>query len=232
MITVLQSYFQSFIELIYPQICVACGEHLGRFDNSICADCIQELPYTNDQPRANYLANQLLALQPLDGVVTLCFLNKGNKPEALIHHLKYSNRRDIGEEMGGILGKKIQNFIADYDLLMPVPLHQKKLNQRGYNQATSIATGVSYVVKIPCISKVLTRKKHTESQTRKSRIQRFENVSNAFTVANKEWVKGKKIVLIDDVITTGSTAITCAETLFANGAEKVFIAALAKADLF
>ena len=201
-------------------------------EKSICPDCMINLPYTNDQPQQNYLANQLRALQPIDGVYALCYFNRGNLMEHFIHHLKYRKRTDIGEHLGQRLGRKIQQYTFEYDYIIPVPLHPKKELKRGFNQSYCIARGVSNRARIPICKDLLIRKKYTATQTKKSRIQRFENMKNAFEVMNRAEIEGKQIILVDDVITTGSTAITCAEVLLNAGAANVFIAAIAKADLF
>ena len=228
----LRLYAKSFLQLIFPQICAGCNQHLQLHEQSICVECINQLPYTNELAAKNYVANQIKALQPVSGVFAMTYYNANSRMESLIHQLKYNNRQDVGEQLGELLAKAVANQIPELDVIIPVPLHPKKEKKRGFNQSVCIAKGLSKELELPILTNAFVRTRNTETQTKKSRIDRFANVSNAFAVIDSEQIKGKRIVLLDDVITTGSTAVTCAEVLFAAGADEVFIAAVAKADLF
>ncbi|WP_421945908.1 ComF family protein [Pedobacter sp.] len=116
------------------------------------------------------------------------------------------------------------------DILIPVPLHKKKLRIRGYNQSSFIAEGISEIMNIPLDEEILIRNTSTESQTKKNRYNRYENMKDVFGIAKPEKIKGKHILLIDDVVTTGATLEACANVLLECGAEKVSIAALAFAE--
>ena len=152
--------------------------------------------------------------------------------EELIHHVKYRKRKDIGEYLGRLLGDRIRPFTSDYDFILPVPLHRAKEAKRGFNQSLSIVKGIAKVMDVHWQNGVLIRQKNTSSQTKKSRTERFDNMANAFRVTDTTAVDRKKIILVDDVITTGSTIIHCAEKLFHAGASDVFLASVAKADVF
>lgn len=228
----LKQYLEDFAYLIFPQICAGCGEHLTNSKERICASCIKNFPYTHEDPKKNYLADKLMSLQPISGVFCLCYLNSGSVIQTLIHQMKYNNRKDVGFALGRILGESINHYLNQFDLITPVPLHKKKKAKRGFNQSELIAKGANEVLKLQYEANLIVRNRNTKTQTRKSRLERYENMKNAFSVVESSKVQRNKILLIDDVITTGSTALSCAHALFKTGANQVFLAAIGKADPF
>lgn len=149
--------------------------------------------------------------------------------QTLVHKLKYDGKKEIGIYLGKLLGNQLMesDLFRDADLLIPVPLHPAKLKKRGYNQSEIIASGMATVMKAELKADVLFRTIHTSSQTRKSRYERWENVKNIFEVRNRESLENKHIILIDDVITTGSTLIACAENLVNISGVKLSVSSLA-----
>lgn len=199
----------------------------------VCSVCIQSLPYTNQSVQQNNIADKLRAIEPIDGVFTLTYLNKGNIIEELIHQLKYRGRKDVGERLGELMAASNEMPCFDYDLIIPIPLHLKKENQRGYNQALAIAKGVSKVKSIPLIgSGQFIRVVNTSSQTKKNREERYQSMENVFLVIDEQVVKDQSIILVDDVMTTGATTLSAARELFEKGAKRVLIATVALANPF
>lgn len=157
----------------------------------------------------------------------LRFSKKG-KSQKLLHQLKYRNKPEIGEEMGRLYGLLLSKhgYLREWDVIVPVPLHPMKQKRRGYNQSEKFAVGLSKSLGIK-VEDLLERKKFTETQTKKSRLQRLDNVEEVFDLSQGTKIEGLKILLVDDVITTGATLCACANVLLANGAKHVDLATIA-----
>ena len=219
--------------LLFPNLCNACGTALFRHEKLICLKCLYDLPFTDYHQYAdNRVAKQLWGRLPLNAAMAMLYFRKGAKVQNLIHNLKYNGRTDVGVLLGNMLGERLKTAMLyqDIDLVIPVPLHRKKYRSRGYNQSTFIAEGIAAQMGIDVSEDHLIRNKVTESQTKKSRYNRYENMTDVFKVNSPEDIIGKHILLVDDVITTGATLEACANSLLAIGAIKVSIAALAFAE--
>ncbi|WP_371454719.1 ComF family protein [Algoriphagus sp. A40] len=157
----------------------------------------------------------------------LRFSKKGQS-QKLLHQLKYRNKPEIGEEMGRLYGLSLANhgYQKEWDVIVPVPLHPMKQKRRGYNQSEKFGVGLSKSLGIK-LENFLERKKFTETQTKKSRLQRLDNVEEVFDLKANEEISGLRILLVDDVITTGATLCACANVLLANGAKTVDLATIA-----
>jgi len=229
----LQQWSSDLIGLLFPNLCNACGTPLFSAELLICTKCLYDLPFTDYHHHAeNRVAKQLWGRLPINAVMAMLYFRKGAKVQNLIHNLKYNGKTEVGILLGNLLGERLKNapIYQDIDLIIPVPLHQKKLKLRGYNQSTFIAEGVSAKMEVSFSENILVRAISTESQTRKSRYNRYENMKAVFKINKPENIKEKHILLVDDVITTGATLEACANTLLENGAAKVSIAALAFAE--
>jgi len=219
--------------LLFPKLCNACGTPLFQNEEIICTKCLHDLPFTDYHTRQeNRVAKQLWGRLPVHGAMAMLYFRKGAKVQSLMHNLKYNNKTEVGIFLGGMLGDRLKSgsIYKDIDLIVPVPLHPKKFRLRGYNQSTFIAQGTSEKMDVPFSEKFLFRNKATDSQTKKSRYNRYENMKAVFKVEQQEEIRGKHILLIDAVITTGATLEACANELLENGAIKVSIAALAFAE--
>jgi ComF family protein len=159
------------------------------------------------------------------------FYNRGSRIRRLIHNLKYKGIREIGTELGRIYGKALKSsgYMDGIDFIIPVPLHFSKIRKRGFNQSEIISMGISSVTDIPVVVTCLERVSVSDTQTKKSRYERWINVEGIFRVSDSEALKGKHVLLVDDVITTGSTIESCVNELMKNEGTKVSIAALAYA---
>lgn len=221
------------IALLFPELCNACGTHLYYGEKEICTKCLYDLPYTDYHLHAeNRVAKQLWGRLPCNAAMAMLYFKKGTKVQNLIHSLKYKDQVEVGIRLGNLLGErlKLSNQYAGIDLVIPVPLHQKKERLRGYNQSKYIADGVAEALQISVSTNHLLRDKSTESQTKKARYTRYENMQAVFNINNPQDLKGKHILLVDDVITTGATLEACGTSLLNSGVQKLSIAAVAFAE--
>ena len=226
-------WLDDLIGLLFPHLCNACGNPLVHSENQICIKCLYDLPFTDYHIHAeNRVARQLWGRVPLHAAMAMLYFKKGAKVQNLIHNLKYNSKTEVGIILGKLLGERLKSspIYQDVDLIIPVPLHRKKIRLRGYNQCTFIAEGISQTMNISFTENALLRNVATESQTKKGRYTRYENMLEVFSISNPKDILNKHVLLIDDVITTGATLEACANILLTNGAAKVSIAAIAFAD--
>jgi ComF family protein len=227
------SYLSDFIALIFPELCQACGSSLISGEELICTHCMYDLPYTNfHQQPDNAVARQFWGRLPLQSAYVLFYFSKGGKVQNMMHQLKYRNSPKIGNKLGEIAGKQLASSapFQDIDVIIPVPLHPRKLKQRGYNQSAQFAEGLSAKMNIPIDVTSLIRLKHTETQTLKSRFSRYENMKEVFGVSIPDQLAGKHILLVDDIITTGSTLEACGIELLKIPGVTISVAAIAYAE--
>lgn len=225
-------YLTDFWFLFFPKNCEACGRTLSRSEEVICFDCLYELPRTHfckeiDNPIMQLFAGRIR----LERATALFYFQKGSKFRKLLHSLKYRHKPEIGVLLGKELGAEMLssgNF-SDIDYIIPVPLHPNRQKKRGYNQSERIAAGISSVTKIPVLTDVLLRNTDTKTQTKMNREERWQNVSGKFIVADNESLKGKHVLLVDDVVTTGATTESCGEALLCVDGLRLSIAVLARA---
>ncbi len=225
------SFLNDFINLIFPRICPACGNLLLKNEKIICLKCFYDMPRTNFHlDKDNPVAQLFWGRVWIENATSLYSFQKRSRYQKLIHELKYNGRQEIGEEMGRIMGYELKNTLfASSDLVIPVPLHKKKLKTRGYNQSECIARGLSEVLEIPIDVESVIRIHQSETQTRKSRYERWENVEGIFEVRERKNLLYKHVLLVDDVVTTGSTLEACATVILQVTGTKVSIATLAVA---
>jgi len=211
-------------------LCYACGSHLMRNESLICTECYVVIPRTNYHNEADNPVAQLFWGRCLiEKAAAFSYYNKGSRIRNLIHNLKYKGIREIGYELGRIYGLSLETsgFTSDIDLIIPVPLHPAKKRIRGFNQSETISLGIADVVNLPVDVKSLARTTVSATQTKRSRYERWTNVEGIFNVIEPEAIIGKHILLVDDVITTGSTIESCTNELLKIEGVKVSVAALA-----
>jgi len=228
-----QNYLADFVSLLFPELCAACRESLVANEQLICTACRYGLPFTNFhlQPD-NIVAQQFWGKIQLQGAYSLYYFSKGGKVQNLMHQFKYRGMKQIGNLLGNIAGGQLaQNEVFNtVDLIVPVPLHRKRLQQRGYNQSAHFAEGLAEKLNAAVEINNLVRTTITETQTHKSRFARFENMQDVFTIENPERLKNKHVLLVDDVITTGSTLEACGTQLLKIEGLKLSIATVAYAE--
>jgi len=225
-------WVNDFINLFYPNLCAACGNYLFKNEKVICTKCLYHLPKTDFHlQKHNPVSILFWGRVPIEYAAALYTFSKGSKYQKLIHKLKYHGAKEIGIELGKLLGYNLHQseYFQEIDIIIPVPLHPKKQKIRGYNQAEVIADGISQSMKKPVVTNSLIRTVHTQSQTKKNKLERWENVDNIFGIQNREQLSHLHVLLVDDVVTTGSTLEACAHALQMADDVKVSIAILAYA---
>ena len=219
-------------ELIFPRLCVACGDKLIEQEQWICLHCLHHIPRTNyhlmpDNPVAQLFYGRV----QIEFATSFFYFSKGSNYQTLLHQLKYKGMKELGAEMGKHFGVDLlqSNDFRSVDLICPVPLHPSKEKKRGYNQSWWIASGLAAQLQKPISAGNLKRITATDSQTRKTRFERWQNVEGIFELSNPVAFSGKHILLIDDVVTTGSTLEACAQAILSKTNARVSIATLATA---
>ncbi len=221
-----------FIGLVYPRICCGCGNSLWKHEHVLCDTCNYHLPRTNFHLQNDNPVNRIFwgRVNILSATSYLLF-NKGSKVQGLIHALKYKGRKDIGIFLGEEFGKTLRECLpySSSKIIIPVPLHRKKYLKRGYNQSEQFAIGLSSSMGIPYTILFLLRKNETETQTHKSRFLRWKNVNDIFYLKDPDKLAGSKILLVDDVVTTGATLEACISKLSVIPSVSISVATIAYA---
>lgn len=228
----LKNIFSSTLHLFYPHICTGCGSDILGEDNRLCLKCIHDLPHTGfANIPGNPVEKHFWGRVPIAEAYSQFYFSKEFLIQHLIHQLKYKGDTKIGFYLGELMGKTIlnSNRFTSIDALIPLPLYADKEHKRGYNQAAVICNGMSSVMNIPVINNAVIRKHATETQTRKHRTERWENVKGSFKVVKEDVLKNKHLLLVDDVVTTGATLEACGSVLLQVENVKLSIATLAYA---
>lgn len=221
-----------FVSLLYPRYCFACHDGLMKGEENVCSRCMLEFPRTHfHQDSENALFVRLNGRIPLNLAFAFFFFRKGGKLQQLLHALKYSNRPELGEMLGEVYGQELSQdgFDQKFNVIVPVPLHPTRKKKRGYNQSEEFAKGLSKSLDTP-FADALTRTIKTETQTRKTKLGRWQNVSEVFQVNDFSLIQNRHVLLVDDVITTGATIEACGQILVAEGAASVSVASIAYTD--
>ncbi len=229
-----KTYFEDFLGLFYPELCAACQANLYQQEKVLCTKCLYELPRTYfHKVLGNPIEQSFWGRVQIERAAAFYFFQKDSKYQHLLHMLKYKKRNDIGIELGRLYAADLvsEKVFNEIDFLIPVPLHPKKRHKRGYNQSEMICKGLQEVLPAKMRTDILYRKVFTETQTRKSRYERWENVEDVFGVKNSGELDKKHILLVDDVITTGATIEGCAQVLKKAANVTVSVATLAFASI-
>lgn len=229
-----KDYLDGFLNLIYPEHCDICYRELTSQDKNICFICKADLHYTYfEKYKESTKAQEVFwGRLNLEDVYSLLYYEKGNSTQRILHHIKYRNGRNLGIFMGEIVGKKLLEIksFQTVDAIVPIPLHSKKEFQRGYNQSLLIAQGVQKSFQVPIID-ALYRTKNDESQTRKSKEERYENVKGKFALKEDKLKNNRHVLVVDDVLTTGATLEFASRAIMEEQKNiKVSIATIAIAD--
>ncbi|MBC7553871.1 MAG: ComF family protein [Taibaiella sp.] len=212
--------------LFYPALCEGCNKPLVNKEVVLCLGCEALLPETGyHHIAANETEQRFAGRIPFKHASSFAYFTDEGLLQHLMHGLKYRGRAETGSYLGGLLGQRLSaaGWIKDIDLIIPVPLHPAREAERGYNQSLLIAEGIGGQVVKPVLDKTLLRARKTESQTQKSRTERVNNMKDAFKVQGAEGLKGKHILLCDDVLTTGATLEACALALLAEESIKISV---------
>jgi len=216
--------------LVLPRRCAGCDAPLFEHEPAICTICLDDLPLTrfHDDP-ANPVERIFWGRVTLESATALMHFDKHGRVQRMLHRLKYKGDRTTGRALGRMLGDQLKDSprFASVDTVLAVPLHPRKERERGYNQAEVLAEGLRESLGVGRSPANIRRSRHTASQTRKGRMDRWRNVKDAFELRNAEALRGRHVLLVDDVVTTGATLEGCATTLLAHGGARVSIATVA-----
>lgn len=222
--------FKSLEALIFPSICLACEEPLAEQENTICINCLSKIECTDFHLKnENEIKDKFIGMPFVKGASALYFFDKEGLLQKIMHEFKYNNKPHIGNIIGKYYGELLKNsdYLNGMDCIIPIPLHKSKRRKRGYNQSEYLAEGISHTTKIPLVNDALIKIRKTESQTRKSLLERWLNVKEIFTVRNAEKIYSKNILVVDDVVTTGSTLASAIEELHKSGAASIKVCTIA-----
>lgn len=195
----------------------------------MCTGCMYDVPLTRFADLTdNFVSELFWGRVPLMYSTSYFYYIKDSKYQNIIHQLKYNGRQDIGREFGKMFGSELmKTLLSSAEVIVPVPLHRKKLRKRGFNQSEIIARGMADGMGKKIITDALERIHYTESQTNRSRYERWENVEGIFRLKKPHLLEGKHILLVDDVVTTGSTLEACASEMLKIRGTTVSVATLA-----
>ncbi len=204
----MKTLISNFLGLLYPNLCLICGENLTKSEHQICLGCLTEIPRTNfHKLKDNPVEKRFWGKADIQKATSFFYFTKGSPFQKLLHELKYRDNKEIGELMGKYSAVDLlsDDTFCSVDYIVPIPLHPKKFAKRGYNQSELICNGISKILAKPVETKSLIRVQANTTQTKKSVFERFENTAGVFELKHKETFENKHILLVDDVLTTGST---------------------------
>lgn len=229
----MKKLFNNILSFFYPRLCEACGQALQQHEQLLCLRCKLHLPETrfheeHDNPLKSIFAGRV----KVEEVAALMYYKKGNAVQRILHALKYKGKKELGYVLGAYYGEQLakEERFRSVDYVIPIPLHAKKQRKRGYNQSEWIAMGLSKGMGIPYLTDVLVRTQYTETQTRKQRFGRWENVKEVFAVQHSNRVEGKHLLVCDDVLTTGATMEAAVQQLLTIDGVSVSVVTLATAQ--
>lgn len=219
-----------FLDLIFPEICIACGDALVKGEQTICIFCLMKMPETDMFPEAPYsvLKDKFLGKVNCAGAAAMYWFEKNSPVQKLVHALKYKNQPEIGLKLGRLIGDRIKqtDWVNAYTSLVPVPLHPVRKVKRGYNQAEKLAQGISDITGIAVRNDILLRTENNLTQTGKSKIDRWDNVKSIFTC---QPYHAHPVILVDDILTTGATLEACILALNQKGYNDIMVVTLGAA---
>lgn len=207
---------KQLLNLFFPKVCVGCKNILVEQEKHVCISCLHDLPITNFHNNdSKVISNVFYGTVVLEHATALFYYPKKGVVRQLIHHLKYKKQQGISAYLGKWLGLELKEsgFYDEIDIVIPVPLHKKRMKERGYNQVEGFGKELAQNLDAIYSDTTLLRHKNSSTQTVKDRLTRWKNVQTTFQVSDFQTLKGKHILLVDDVITTGATIKSCVKEL-------------------
>jgi len=223
---------EAILQLVFPNLCLNCHQSLVIGERHLCLFCQLELPETQYHlSKDNGIEKSLWGKIPFERAFSFLYFNQKGITQKILHELKYKGNEELAVYLGKLYGERLKASDAVYgiDAIVAIPLHPVKLRKRGYNQSQAFANGLCQTLEIEDWSKYLFRKKNTQTQTQKSRLERWSNVSDIFGIKNPKHFDKKHILLVDDVITTGATIESCVREIIEKSNCKLTIASIAHA---
>jgi ComF family protein len=219
-----------FVSLFFPRYCAGCEDALAKGEELICSRCILEMPRSNYHLEVeNPFYNKFKGRIPVKYVMSLFQFVKASRVQHVLHALKYRNKPELGQLLGKVYGEELLEcgYAKEFDIVIPVPLHASKKKRRGYNQSEEFGVGLAEAWSISCNDNYLKRLYMTETQTKKTRLRRWENVKEVFSLEAPDQIKDRRILLVDDVVTTGATLEVAGRVLLDGGCKELSIACIA-----
>ena len=207
---------ESLLHLAFPHVCAGCGSDRVGPSHPICLACLSALPKTDFHLYKENPADKIFwGRLSISRATAHYYFTKKSVLQQLLHDFKYRGNKDLGYFLGRLMGQDLKqsHWAGTIDAIVPLPLFESKEKQRGYNQAEVLAKGISHELQYPVIKNAIVRKQYTESQTRKNRVERWQNMDGRFELAVPNDIAGKHILLVDDVVTTGATLEACGREL-------------------
>lgn len=230
MFKIIDEIQKNLLNVLFPVSCNGCSKLLLKNENIVCAKCIHNLPYTyHHNVKETEIHKVFYGLLPVEFCASMLYFNKKGIAQNLIHNLKYRNRQENGTYLGNLYSKELKNLeiFKEIDCIVPVPLHKKRLYERGYNQVTTFCNALENNLLISVIDDVLVKTQHLKSQTNRSKEGRKESNKNVFSIENQHKIEGKHILIVDDVFTTGATIEACANEILKIKNTKISILTIA-----
>ncbi len=207
---------ESLSQLIFPHVCEGCGSDIIDSNQMLCLRCLSSLPQTNFHLHGNNPIEKLFwGRLPVTYATAQYYFTKESMMQHLIQQFKYRANKELGLYLGKLIGNSLMqsNRFLSIDALVPLPLHEAKERRRGFNQATILCNGIAEVMGKPVLKNAVIRNTPTESQTKKNRVERWQNMDRRFELVNENQISGKHVLLVDDVVTTGATLEACGREL-------------------
>lgn len=223
----------NLINLLFPKLCYGCNVLLLQKEKVICAECSHQLPLTQHHLLSeNYITKKFYGILPIEFSAAMLYFHKKGIVQQLIHNLKYKNHQEIGTFFGKWYANDLRAIAVQHEFteIIPVPLHKKRLQERGYNQVTTFCKALSKELQIDYNEQILYRKIYSSTQTKKNKAARIEASNDIFEVSFTEKDNGKHFLLVDDVITSGATLEACAKALLKIPEAKISIITIAYSD--
>ncbi len=216
--------------VLLPQVCFGCNTQLTRGEHLLCTVCRNDLPITDyNFLEENPVDRIFYGRIPVKKATSFLFFSQNGIVKQLLHHLKYKNQESIGAFLGDWYGEilKEQGGLEQIDAIIPVPLHHKKLKKRGYNQIDLFGKRLAHHLNVKFLKDVLIKTANTKTLTKKSRFNRWQSTEELYQIVDSELLKNKKVLLVDDVITTGATIEACGSALLKVEGLELYTAAIA-----
>ncbi len=224
-----QNIKEALLHLAFPQLCASCGSDVLPKNQLLCLPCLEALPQTHFHlHQSNPIEKIFTGRLPLQHVTSQYYFTKESGLQHLLHQMKYKGAKELCMYMGKLMGQQLAQspWIGEINALVPLPLFAQRQRQRGYNQSALLCDGIAEVLQKPVLREVVIRSTATESQTRKNRVERWQNMEGVFDIADTSKIKGKHLLLVDDVVTTGATLESCGRALLNAEATRLSIATL------
>ena len=222
--------FHDFRNLLYPRFCQCCQEVLLKNESVICVRCLYELPVTNfHEDNENATVKVFYGRINIEQAASLLLFEKKGKVQQLIHNLKYKGQEEVGDFLGKWMGTELKKLPAfrEVTVVVPVPLHKSKLRKRGFNQVEKFGKQIALALQVPYVDSVLLKKTSTLTQTFKSRLLRWGELEESFSIENPQILAMAHVLIVDDLVTTGATIEACAGKLLSIPGVKISVASMA-----